>query len=201
MRRIRWTTVVGAVATAALATAALAVPAGASDEKIPINDTVNAQTTLKTLQQTVTVPPGTFKGSIDDVTGVLTGKLKLPNASTTLSLVGIGLVTATFHIAPTKPVRGTLGAGLVLHAKSVFNIDVRSVTPLGTQLNLVGSKCATSKPVTLKISGVTDPLGTSTYSGTYTIPPLANCGLATVALNLVVPGSGNTFTATFKAAG
>jgi hypothetical protein len=198
---VRWTAVAGAVAAMSLASAALAVPAGASDEKIPVYDTVHAQTTLKTLQQTVTVPPGTFKGSIDDVTGVLTGKLKLPNASTTLTLAGIGLVTATFHIAPTKPVRGTIGAGLVLHAKSVFNIDVRSVTPLGLPLNLAGSHCATSKPVTLKISGVTNPLGSSTYSGTYTIPPLANCGLITAALNLVVPGSGNTFTATFSSAG
>jgi hypothetical protein len=33
------------------------------------------------------------------------------------------------------------------------------------------------------------------FSGTYTIPPLQNCGAATKALNLVVPGPGNTFTA------
>ena len=35
----------------------------------------------------------------------------------------------------------------------------------------------------------------STFTGTYAIPQLAHCGLATTALNLVVPGPGNTFTA------
>src|ERR1019366_7386431 len=65
--------------------------AGAADTVIPVNYTVNASTTLAKLHQTVTVPPGTFKGSIDLTTATLTGNLVLPPASTTVSGAGIGL--------------------------------------------------------------------------------------------------------------
>jgi len=38
--------------------------------------------------------------------------------------------------------------------------------------------------------------GASTFSGTFTMPPFKNCGLKTTAINLVLAGPGNTFTAT-----
>ena len=45
------------------------------------------------------------------------------------------------------------------------------------------------------MNGTANLSGASTFSSTYTIPDLANCGLATTALNLVIPGPGNTFSA------
>ena len=39
--------------------------------------------------------------------------------------------------------------------------------------------------------------GASTFSSSYTIPKFADCGLVTPILNLIIPGSGNTFTVTF----
>ena len=38
--------------------------------------------------------------------------------------------------------------------------------------------------------------GTSTFAGTFTLPNFKTCGAATTGLNLVLPGPGNTFTAT-----
>jgi hypothetical protein len=36
----------------------------------------------------------------------------------------------------------------------------------------------------------------STFTGTFTIPKFKTCGLATAALNQLIPGPGNTFSAT-----
>ena len=36
----------------------------------------------------------------------------------------------------------------------------------------------------------------STFTGEFTIPRFKNCGLLTFAINLLIPGDGNTFSAT-----
>jgi hypothetical protein len=153
------------------------------------------------LSQTIVVPQGTLKGSINANTGILKGNLKLPPASSTVKLAGIGLAKATFTMVPTKPVIGKINFNnFTMTSTSVFNIHVNSVDPVGTSLNLVGNSCTTSQPVTLKLGGALDIFGSSTFSGTYTIPPLANCGLSTVVLNQLLAGPGNTLTATFAPA-
>ena len=75
-----------------------APPASAADPMFPFDWNINASTHLKKLNQTVTVPQGSFIGSVDLVTGDLTGDIKLPKATSTVQLAGIGLVTATFKI-------------------------------------------------------------------------------------------------------
>ena len=42
--------------------------------------------------------------------------------------------------------------------------------------------------------------GSSSFSGDYAIPTLAHCGLLTPVLNLVIPGPGNVFRASFSPA-
>lgn len=173
--------------------------AGAADTVIPINYTVNASTTLAKLHQTVVVPPGTFKGSIDLNTATMTGNLTLPPASTTVSVAGIGLATATFELSPVKPVVGKVNfSTFAVTATAEFNVLVTSVKPLFLPLNLVGNSCGTSQPVTVTFSGTFSLTAKSTFSGTYTIPPLSHCGLATPALNVVIPGPGNVFNASFS---
>lgn len=173
--------------------------AAAADATVQLNDSVHASTTLAKLHQTVVIPPGTFKGYVDADTGALRGTLALPAAKTTVSLAGIGLATATFTIVPTKATTGKVNFSTYkLAASATFNIHVDSVTPLGTSLNLVGSKCTTATPVTLAFGGTVAFFGDSSVSGTYTIPALAHCGLSTVALNAVLSGTGNTFNATLS---
>ncbi len=186
----------------ALAPIALAVapssPAVASPT-VPIHYIVNASTTLAKLHQTVTVPPGTFTGTVDLGTGALTGDLALPPATTTVALAGVGLAKATFQLAPTKPVQGTVNfSTLVVTATSSFNVLVTSVDPLGLPINLVRPTCSTRKPVSVTFTGTFSFGGASTFSGQYTIPPLVRCGALTPALNLVIPGPGNQFTAQFS---
>ena len=167
----------------------------------PIDYTVKATTTLHKLNETVKVPPGSFKGSLNLNTFVLRGNLTLPPASTTVSLGSLGLATATFKLAETKPVSGKVNINaLTVKATASFNVLVTSVTPLGLPVNLVGNSCGTSKPVSVTFSGKFAFSGASKFSGDYTIPPLQNCELATPALNLVIPGPDNVFSASFAPA-
>jgi hypothetical protein len=171
--------------------------AGAADPTFPFDWKVDATTHLAKLNQTVTVPTGSFVGSVNLATGALTGHITLPPASTTVSLAGIGLARATFQISEVQPVSGHVDlATLQATATSVFDIKVVKASPaLLPFLNLVGNSCKTSTPVTVTMSGLASLTSSATFTGTYTIPKLAHCGLATTALNLVVPGPGNTFTA------
>jgi hypothetical protein len=175
--------------------------ASASDPIFTVNDVVNAKTTLAKLGQQVTVPPGTFTGTVDLITGQLTGDLVLPPAQTTLSLAGIGLVTAGFEIVPLGPVTGHVDLSTsFVTTTSTFNVRIPYVYPLGLPINLVGPNCVTSTPITLTIKGKANLFGTSNFKGKFTIPPLKDCQLATLALNLVIPGPGNKFSAAFSPA-
>jgi len=178
---------------------AVCAPAASADTRIPFDYTVNASTHLKKLNQTVTVPPGTFTGKIDLEAATIKGAITLPDATFTMKLAGIvPLVTATFHIVETKPVKGTIDFSqqpFPVTATSVFDIQIVSLYAGVVPVNLVGDSCTTSKPVKVTMSGFATIGEPATFSGPYTIPPLANCGPLTSALNLVIPGPGNTFTA------
>ena len=167
------------------------------DVRFPFDYVVDATTHLKKLNQDVAVPTGTFTGVIDLTTGALTGDITLPPAQMTLNLAGFGLVTANMQIVERQPVAGTLDvATFGVSATAVFDITIVSAYPTATPtVNVVGDTCTTSQPVSVTMAGTANLTGASTFSSTYTIPNLKNCGLATTALNLVVPGPGNTFTA------
>ncbi len=187
---------VAAVFVTVVSLVATAQPAGA-DTFLPFAYAVRATTHIKKLNQTVTIPKGSFTGSIDVQTGVLTGSIKLPPAKITMQLAGIvPLVTATVQTVPTKAVTGHINfQTLHVSATATFNIRVVSAYAGGVPVNLVGNSCVTSTPVSVTMSGTANLGGTSTFSGIYTIPPLKTCGLLTAALNQVIPGPGNTFTA------
>jgi hypothetical protein len=192
---------VAALASSLVLVVEASPPASATDLVIPVHYTVNASTTLAKLHQTVVVPPGSFVGSIDVTTRVLTGNLTLPPASTTVNIAGIGVAKATFSLSQVKPVIGTVNLStLTAVATASFNVLVVSVEPLGLPVNVVGNHCGTATPVTVTFSGPISLKGSSHFSGNYTIPPLSRCGLATPALNLLVPGPGNVFTASFSPA-
>jgi hypothetical protein len=178
---------------------AVATPSASADTLFPFSYRINATTHLKKLNQTVTVPPGTFIGSIDLDTATLTGTIALPPATLSLKLAGIlPLVTATVKIVQTKPVTGTVDLStrpFQVVATSTFNIQITRATAGILPINLVGNQCTTSTPVTVTMRGAAQPGKPASFSGPFTIPPLKTCGPLTAALNLVVPGPGNTFSA------
>ncbi len=185
------------LATFGLATAP---SAGAADLIIPIHWNVNASTHIKSLNLDVTVPTGTFTGTFDVNTGVLTGNVSLPPAAKTISIAGIPLATATFAMTPTGPITGHVDLKtLTATVSASFNFAITSATlSIAPKLNLVGNSCKGVSPVSVDMSGPVNLSTGSTFSSTYTIPKFTGCGfLVTPLLNLIIPGPGNTFTATF----
>jgi hypothetical protein len=173
--------------------------AGAASTTVHLNDTVDAQTTLATLDQTVVFPSGSFVGGVNFMNGKLKGNLKLPDATTTVSIAGIGLATATIAVVPTTAVVGKFNFKTnYVRATSVFNVHIVSVTPENLSVNLAGDRCTTSTPVTLAFGGTVLPFDGGTVAGTYTMPKLAHCEAITAALNAVLAGPGNTFSALMK---
>jgi hypothetical protein len=177
----------------------LATQPASADTLVPFSYRIDATTHLKKLNQTVTVPPGTFIGSIDLNTSTLTGTIALPPAKLSLKLAGIvPLVTANVKIIQTKPVTGTVDLStspFQVVATSTFNIQIVSAYAGIVPINLVGNSCTTSTPISVTMRGAAQPGAPASFSGPFTIPPLKTCGLLTPALNLVVPGPDNTFTA------
>ena len=179
---------------------ATTAPPASADTIIPINWTVNASTTLKSLGLSVTVPPGTFVGQVDLTTGALSGNLNLPAASKTISLLGLPLATATFSMKENGPITGHVDlATQTVTVNSSFTFNITSATlSIAPWLNLVGNNCRGVSPISVNMSGPVNLTGASTFSSTYTVPKFTGCGfLVTPLLNLIIPGPGNTFTATF----
>jgi hypothetical protein len=187
--------------TALLAATALGAPAAdaasPSSNGITVVYNLTAQTHIKKLNQDVTIKHGKLTATVDLATGNLTGHLTLPPATVTTYEAGVGLLTSTFQMKEAKPVTGHVDFG-TLHVKatSVFNILVKSVYAGPIPVNLVGSSCTTSKPVSVTMAGTASFTAPSVFTGTYTIPNFKSCSLATPVLNQLIPGPGNTFKAT-----
>jgi len=206
----RRTLAVGVVTLTTLAPAALlARPASAfpkGDSVLNFNYKVVAVTHIKRSNQTVTPPPGTFKGGIDLDTGKLAGNINLPPATFSQSEAGIPLVTVTAATVQVKPVSGHIDLStLKTTSTSVFSLRIKSMYAALPQLpfplpvpvvNLVGNSCMTESPISVTMTGTAHLSGPSKFSGTFSIPNFVNCGAMTAALNQEIPGPGNTFTAT-----
>lgn len=187
----------GLLATTLLGSVALA-PATSADPDLAIDWDVEAQTHIASLGLDVDVTGGSFVGSVDLATGEITGDLALPPATTQFKLGRLPLANIAFEIEPVGGVTGTVDfTTLTVTQTSTFNIKIPYVRPVLLPINLVGNRCQTAEPITLTMSGPVDLVNGTTLSGEFTIPEFKNCGLlVTPILNLIVPGDGNTFTAT-----
>ena len=186
-----------------LATAAVFGTAGtaSADPVIPLHWKVDASTTLKSLGLTVDVTGGTFDGELDLGTGDLSGQMNLPPATKDISLGWIRLASTTFAMNPAGPIEGKVNLQtLEVSVKASFNIQLAQLKVLRFPYNLVGTRCTTVTPITVEMGGVVDLTSGSGFTGEYTIPKFKDCGLLTPIMNLIIPSSGNTFTATFAPA-
>ena len=214
---------VASVSTLALLASLLVVaqPAFAAQKKttkfgFPTNHTVLgfnykviASTHIKKLNQTITTPPGgKFLGEVDFDTSRLRGTIQLPPVKFTFSQAGVPLANATAQIVSAKPITGTINLKTFkVTTTSTFNMRIVSAyaaTPtvpvLGPlpvpPVNLVGDKCTTETPIVVTMSGIAKIGQKSTFTGSFTIPKFKTCSVMTPILNQLVPGPGNTFSAT-----
>lgn len=178
--------------------------AQAADVILPINWNINATTHIKSVNMDVVVPQGTFTGEINLTTGALTGNIALPPAVQEIRFFGIKLASATFAMAPAAPITGHVDlATMDVTVNSSFDFKITKASlALLPRLNLISPGCTGVTPVTVSMTGKVDLTGApQSFSSTYTIPKFKNCGLlVTPLLNLVIPGPGNTFSATFEPA-
>jgi hypothetical protein len=170
---------------------------------------IDSSTTVKKLNQTIEVPTGEFIGAISLQDGSLEGALTLPPAEFTFEVAGVGLATGTAKIKPVGNVTGSVDFfhfPLVMTATTSFHLRIVSVyaSPAGIPVgpNMVGDLCRTVTPMSITMQGPIDISNPSTVSGTFTIPNFQYCGLAVgQALNLLISGPDNTFSATATPAG
>ena len=208
------------VSTVLLPSPASAFPKGDPVYKFKYN--VVATAFVKKMGLTLSPPPGIFKGGIDLANGQLLGSISIPNTTFTQTEAGVGLVTATAAIVPVGPVTGHVNIGnFKVTATSTFNIHIVTMYPatptvpplpitlppiLGIpislppvsipKVNLVGDNCTTASPISVTMSGIAHLSGASKFSGGFTMPKFAKCGLMTAVINQEIPGPGNTFSAT-----
>jgi hypothetical protein len=187
-----------ALASAALAGSVVASSPVGADPILPVDWNVDATTHIASVGIDSTTTGGSFVGEVDLGTGELTGDLSLPPAEATFRVLGVGLADVGFEVVPTAPTTGTVNlSALTVSMTSTFDIKLTHVSPAGISLvNLVGNRCQTREPITLTATGPVDLVNGSTISGEFSIPRFKNCGLLTLGLNLLLPGDGNTFSAT-----
>jgi len=196
-----------AAATPALASdSALAAPAarGApaataapSDTTVSVSYPVTGSTYIKAINSTIDLGPGTLSTTADLTTSTLTGTLTLPPATGSFKELGLVPVTATTEMIQDGTATGTVN--FTTNAVTTTATDTIKLTSLkvaGLPIP-VGSSCETS-PATITVSSQAgfNVLNGGTLSGTYTIPTFAHCGLATLLINLTLPGPGNTISLT-----
>jgi hypothetical protein len=185
------------------AQSASAFPKG--DSVIAFDYHIDATTHVKKSDQTITVKGGKFHGLVDFDTAQLRGTISLPDATTITGVGGVGVVAIKTRTIPTAPVTGKINLNnFKVTSTSHFLLKIVSVTaviPAGLplplpQVNLVGDHCQTVAPINVTMSGIANLGAASTFKGTFSIPPVANCQGLENALNQLIPGPGNTFVAT-----
>jgi hypothetical protein len=199
----------GTVTAAGGLMAALAMTAGAgaafagqetqaAGSTLKVSYPVKGSTFLATPNFTLALGPGKLTSKVNESTGNFTANLKLPDATGSFKESGVIPVTATAQFINDGPTTGSinLNTGAV---QSTSRITLRIVSlQVGGVGVPVGPACETSTPATVPVTSQPgfNLLKGGNLSGTYTIPKFAHCGLATLLINITLPGSGNTITLT-----
>jgi hypothetical protein len=186
-----------ATLTAGGAVAATTGPASAGTT-IKAKYRVTGSTYIKAPNFTLDLGPGRLVSRLDAKTGKLTARLSLPNATGSFKQLGIVPVTATTQFINDGPTTGRLNLTTgAVRTKSKITLRIVSLTVAGLPVP-VGSSCQTKHAVVVRVTSQPgfNVLAGGNLAGSYTIPDFSGCGLATVLINLTIPGGGNTITLT-----
>ena len=195
VRGITITALSGLLAAGAILAAA--APASAQST-VTVKYPVTGSTTINSVDATATLGPGTLKSTVNLSTGAVIASLKLPPATVSYEELGLVPVTATTAFINDGKTKGTvnLDTGAVTTTSNI-TLQITSLTVGGIPVP-VGNACESATPATVTVNSQPgfNIVNGGSLSGTYTIPPFANCGLETPVLNLTIPGPGNTITLT-----
>jgi hypothetical protein len=190
-------TVVVAAAGIGLAAPALASPAAPAASTLSITYPVTGSTFIKSVNSSLALGPGTLAATANLTTGALSAKLSLPPATGSFTELGVVPVTATTRMIQDGTATGkiNLSTGAVTTTAKV-TVQITSLTVAGLPV-LVGPRCETS-PATITVASQPgfNVVNGGTLAGTYTLPLFSHCLLATLVINLTLPGPGNTISLT-----
>jgi hypothetical protein len=195
----------GAMITLGASPALAAGPARAraarpADVKITATYAVNGSTYLNSIQTTVSLGPGKLASTLNLNTNAVTATLTLPPATASFNEFGFIPVTATAEFIQVGAATGK--ASLTKNTVSVTSHDTMRITSLvvaGLPIP-VGQNCQTRTPATVSVTSQPGfkVLKGGKLAGTYTLPRFSHCGLATLLINLTIPGPNNTLTLTLS---
>lgn len=124
-------------------------------------------------------------------------RIAVATAVAGLTVLGTLVATAGPAAAGTKIHATYPVTGSTFIKKPGATVRIVSLSVAGIPVP-VGGSCQTSAPAVVKVKSQQgfNILNGGNLKGTYTIPQFANCGLATLLINLTIPGPGNTITLT-----
>jgi hypothetical protein len=172
--------------------------AASADTTITIRYPVTGSTHLAAPNATLPLGPGKLTATADLNTYTVTANLSLPDATGSFKELNLVPVTATAQLINDGPTTGTVNPSTgAVSTTSEITMRIVDLQVGGVDLP-VGNSCETITPVTVQVSSQPgwSILKGGTLAGTYTIPPFAHCFLATLLINLTLPGPGNTITLT-----
>ena len=163
---------------------------------------VNGSTFINAANATVPLGPGALRSRVNLSNGNVTASLNLPPATGSFKELGLIPVTATVAFLQNGPTTGKvdLNTGAVTTSSSI-TLQITSLTVSGLPVP-VGPACESATPASVSLASQPgfSIVNGGTVSGTYTIPPFANCGLITPVLNLTITGPNNTISLTLSKA-
>jgi hypothetical protein len=193
-------TTAAAAVSIGLSAPALASPAAPADSTVSVTYPVTGSTFIKAIGSTIALGPGTLATTADLTTSTLTGTLTLPPSTGSFKELGFIPVTATTEMIQDGPATGTVNFSTnAVTTTATDTIQLTGLKVAGLSIP-VGPSCETS-PATITVTSQPgfNVLSGGTLAGTYTIPHFAHCGLATLLINLTLPGPGNTISLTLGA--
>ncbi|HEY1920166.1 MAG TPA: hypothetical protein VGH27_31725 [Streptosporangiaceae bacterium] len=192
----------GAVITGGAMVAAVAMMAGptaaSADSTLSITYPVTGSTYVQAPGATLPLGPGKLAATVDLDTGALSANLTMPDATGSFKEFGIIPVTATAQFIDDGPATGmvNLDTGAT---QATANITLRLVSLQVAGINVpVGPACQTAQPVSVSLASQPgfNVLKGGDLAGSYTLPAFANCGLATLLIDVTLPGPNNTISLT-----
>ena len=189
----------GGIASAASASAS-ASPGQAGNasktasKSLTVKYKVTGTTLIKSVDASAPLGPGKLTATVNLTTAKLTADLSLPPATISFKEFGIVPVTATVNLVQDGQTTGQLNVNTgAVTTKSKITLQLTALFISGLAIP-VPATCQSATPATVKLvsqKGFSVTKG-GPLAGTYTIPPVANCGELTALLNVIFPGPDNT---------
>lgn len=162
------------------------------NEPLRITYGVTGSSSIKKLNSTLRLGPGTLATEVDLLAGRFAGDLVLPDSTGRFKLFGFVPTTATVRMIPQGKTTGTITAGAVT-ARTTVAIKLTDVRVLGIQVVRPTDRCRTVTPSAIDLTSEPgfDPLNGGGLTGSYRIAKFDRCGLVTAVVNGTIPGPDN----------